>query len=61
MTAEYLLLFAPDIQEDILSLPRTNGERAPIRERMVRPVAAVTDWRRQRKMRTEVKSFPQEA
>jgi len=45
-----LLLLAPDIQEDILFLPHTDGSRALIRERMVRPIAAVPDWRKQRKM-----------
>lgn len=43
-----LLLLAPDIQEQILFLPPTNGGRAPIRERMLRPVCAIPDWRKQR-------------
>lgn len=51
-----LLHLAPDIQEDILFLPATDGGRAPIRERMVRPIAAVPDWRKQRKMWSELKS-----
>ena len=45
-----LLLLAPDIQEEILFLPPTNGQRAPIRERMIRPITGVIDWRRQRKI-----------
>jgi len=45
-----LLHLAPDIQEEILFLPRTDGGRAPIREHMVRPIAAVLDWRKQRRM-----------
>ncbi|RLJ02122.1 MAG: hypothetical protein DRP08_04835, partial [Candidatus Aenigmatarchaeota archaeon] len=45
-----LLLLAPDIQEEILFLPRTLTGRDPIRERMIRPIAAVPDWRKQRKM-----------
>jgi len=45
-----LLNLAPDIQEEILFLPRTERGRDPIRERMVRPIAAVMDWRKQRKM-----------
>ena len=49
-----LLLLAPDIQEDILFLPRTNGSLAPIRERLVRPIAAIPDWRKQRKMWMEL-------
>ena len=42
-----LLLLAPDIQEDLLFLPLSNGGRAVIHERMVRPIIAVVDWRRQ--------------
>ena len=45
-----LLHLAPDIQEDILFLPCTDGRRASIREHLVRPIAAVPDWRKQRKM-----------
>lgn len=45
-----LLLLAPDIQEEILFLSRTQSGRDPIRERMLRPIAAVPDWRKQRKM-----------
>jgi len=45
-----LLHLAPDIQEEILFLPRTNGGRAPIRERMVRPIAAIPNWGKQRRM-----------
>ena len=45
-----LLLLAPDIQEGILFLPRTDGRRAPIRERLVRRICAVLDWRRQRRV-----------
>lgn len=45
-----LLNLAPDIQEEILFLPRTVKGRDPIRERDVRPIAAVPYWNRQRKM-----------
>ena len=45
-----LLQLAPEIQEAILFLPRTENGRDPIREIMVRPIAAVPDWRKQRKM-----------
>lgn len=41
---------APDIQEDILFLPRTERGRDPVREHHVRPIAAVPDWKKQRKM-----------
>ena len=40
----------PDIQEEILFLPLTYQGRDPIREIMVRPIAAVPDWRKQRRM-----------
>jgi len=45
-----LLQLAPDIQEDILFLPRTFRGRDPIREIMVRPIAAEPDWRKQRRL-----------
>jgi len=45
-----LLLLAPDIQESILTLPRTTQGRDPIRERHLRPIAAEVDWDRQRDM-----------
>jgi len=51
-----LSLLAPDIQEELLHLPPSAGGRDPIRERMIRPIAAVPDWRKQRKMWEEVKS-----
>ena len=45
-----LLNLAPDIQEAILFLPRTVKGRDPIREKDIRPIAAVAHWSRQRKM-----------
>jgi len=45
-----LFHLAPDIQEAILFLPRTDGRRAPIRERHIRPICAVPDWRKQRRL-----------
>ena len=51
-----LLHLAPDIQEAILFLPRTHRGRDPIREIMVRPIAAVLDWRKQRRMWKELLS-----
>ena len=50
-----LLLLTPDIQEEILFLPRTDGSRAPIRERMLRPITAVIDWGKQRRMWEKMK------
>jgi len=45
-----LLNLAPDIQEELLFLPRTVNGRDPVRERHLRPIAAVLDWRRRRRM-----------
>lgn len=45
-----LLQLAPEIQEAILFLPRTVKGRDPIREIMVRPIAAEPDWRKQRRL-----------
>jgi hypothetical protein len=45
-----LLNLAPDIQEELLFLPRTVKGRDPIRERHLRPIALVLDWRKQRRM-----------
>jgi hypothetical protein len=50
-----LLNLAPDIQEEILFLPRTERGRDPIRERHIRPLAAILDWRKQRNLWREVK------
>ena len=44
-----LLLLAPDIQEAILFLPRTHEGRDAIRERHIRPITTVLDWRKQRR------------
>ncbi len=41
---------APDIQENLLFLPRTLKGYDPIREKDMRPIAAVAYWQRQRKM-----------
>ncbi|MBN1317075.1 MAG: hypothetical protein JXA42_16455 [Anaerolineales bacterium] len=44
------LWLAPDIQEEILFLARPVKGRDPIRERQIRPIAAILDWRKQRRM-----------
>ena len=51
-----LLHLAPYILEAILNLPRSKGGSDPIREKMVRSIAAVPDWQRQRAMWGELKS-----
>ncbi len=43
-----LLQLAPEIQEALLFLPRTERGRDPVREHHIRPIAATPDWRRQR-------------
>ena len=45
-----LLHLAPDIQEIILNLPRTTRGHDPFTERHLRPIAAQSAWRKQRKM-----------
>ena len=45
-----LLNLAPDIQEEILFLPPIESGRDPIRELQLRPITAVPDWRKQRRM-----------
>ena len=49
-----LLNLAPDIQEAILFLPRTDRGFDPISERQVRRIAAEPDWRRQRRLWREL-------
>jgi len=41
---------APDIQEELLFLPRIVTGRAPIHERRLRPIVAEIDWVKQRVM-----------
>ena len=43
-----LLHLAPDIQEGLLFLPRTQNGRDPVTEHDLRPIAAIADWERQR-------------
>ena len=45
-----LLHLAPDIQEELLFLPRVERGRDPIKERQLRPIAATPDWRKQRRI-----------
>jgi hypothetical protein len=43
-----LINLAPDIQEEILFLPRTEAGRAPVTEAAVRQVACQPLWKQQR-------------
>ena len=45
-----LALLAPDIQEELLFLPRIEAGKATIHEKMMRPIAAEIDWDKQREM-----------
>jgi hypothetical protein len=45
-----LLHLAPDIQEAILFLPRTQRGRDPVVLRYLQPIAALLDWQQQRAM-----------
>ena len=45
-----LLNLAPEIQEELLFLGLIETGRDPISERHLRPIAAVADWRKQRRM-----------
>lgn len=45
-----LLCLARDIQEELLFLPRIERGRDPVYERQLRPIVAVADWRKQRRM-----------
>jgi len=45
-----LLCLAPDLQERLLFLPRTERGRDPIILRDLQPIAAVLDWREQRRL-----------
>lgn len=45
-----MLLLAPDIQEELLFLPRTIAGRHPVTEHDMRGIAAVPDWRNQRRL-----------
>ena len=42
-----LLHLAPDIQEEILFLPRVTEGHDPIAERRLRPIVAEPDWQKQ--------------
>ena len=51
-----LLLLAPDIQEELLFLPRINNGRDSISERHLRPITAVPEWGKQRVMWIKLKN-----
>jgi hypothetical protein len=50
-----LLNLAPDIQEGLLYLPRTEQGRDAIHLRQLQAIAATVEWRKQRRLWTELK------
>ncbi len=50
------LNLAPDIQEEILFLPRTNAGRGVIQEKYVRTIAIKLDWETQQEIWRELKA-----
>ena len=48
--------FAPDIQEEILLLPRTTQGRDAIKEAELRPIDKTLDWNKQRQMWRELEN-----
>lgn len=49
-----LLLLAPDVQEELLFLPRTTSGKHPFGEHDLRRIAAVPDWCKQRRLWKEM-------
>jgi hypothetical protein len=52
-----LLYLAPDVQEAILFLPPTTRGRDRLQMRHLLPIAAVPDWKKQRKRWAEVRKM----
>jgi hypothetical protein len=53
-----LVNLAPDIQDALLHLPRTERGRDPIILRDLQPIAAIIDWSRQRRLWNELFGRP---
>ena len=51
-----LLQLAPDIQEALLHLPRTESGRDAVTERDLRPIAGMVGWKGQRRMWRQIQS-----
>jgi hypothetical protein len=49
-----LVNLAPDIQEAILFLPRTEHGCDPIHLRLLQPIASTIDWKKQRRLWKEL-------
>ncbi|MCO6455501.1 MAG: hypothetical protein J5I93_09410 [Pirellulaceae bacterium] len=55
-----LTLLAPDIQEELLFLPRLTAGKAAIHEKLLRPLVAQSDWNTQRQMWDRIKQRSQQ-
>ena len=53
-----LTMLAPDIQEELLFLPRVTAGKPTIHEKMLRPITAEVDWDRQREMWESLRPNP---
>jgi len=51
-----LTLLAPDIQEELLFLPSMTSGKAAVHEKMLRPIAAETDWAQQKGLWAQAKA-----
>jgi hypothetical protein len=51
-----LLHLAPDIQEELLFLPRVETGRCPVVLRDLQPIAREPDWRKQRQLWTRLRA-----
>lgn len=50
-----LLHLAPDIQQAILFLPRVTSGKDPITERDLRPIVAIQEWSKQRRVWDDIR------
>ncbi len=50
-----LNMLSPDIQEELLDLPLTTRGRDPIRERAIRSIYALPNWRMQRRVWEDIR------
>lgn len=51
-----LIQLAPDIQEELLFLPKLTHGRDRLHERMLRPITALAEWPSQRRLWTHLKN-----
>lgn len=51
-----LVYLAPDLQEEMLFLPTFEHGRNPLTEKQLRPIAAIPDWQKQRRLWRAIES-----